>query len=51
MPRWIKKWIYKQGFRPNPNSIFYSPGLTWAYLAREMMQKEMDRSVQEEESA
>lgn len=31
MMRFVRRFLYKRGFRPKPSSIFYSPSLTAWY--------------------
>jgi len=33
--RWIRKWVYRWGFRPKAGSILYSPTLSWTYSMRD----------------
>ena len=32
---WIKKWIYRLGFRPEPPNPFYSPSYSFIYSFKE----------------
>lgn len=51
--RWIRRSIYRMGFRPKPGSIFFSPSIAFAEASTEAfstMREAMRRSYGEERS-